>query len=379
MKEKILKVLALSTYPTDAAATRFRIAQFKSFLLDRGVEVELHSFLTSEQFRMLYSSKDIASKIASLTSSLIKRFALATATRQFDLILIQREAMFFGPAFFEWLYSRIGDLPIVLDLDDATYVAYESPTYGKIGSLLKFFGKTDRLIDRADLVICGNRFIEEYVRNRGKKAIVIPTIVDTNVFLPVETKNDIPVVGWIGTHSTFQFLRSMLPVITELAKKHEFVLRVIGAGVAEIDLPGVKVENLAWKLEREVEDFQSFDIGLYPIEGADNLDVAWLAGKSGFKAIQYFAVGLPFVMTPVGVSAEMGEPGITHFNARTHDEWFDALDKLLSDDVLRRKMGTAGREHSLATYSLEHYSSVLARALLDVKDKAKSATKKAAN
>lgn len=369
MTDKTLKVLALSTYPTDAAATRFRVVQFESLLLERGVEVELRSFLTSEQFRMLYSSKNILSKVVSLSSSVIKRLALAVATRQFDLILLQREAMFFGPAFFERLYSQIGGLPIVLDLDDATYVSYESPTYGRVGSLLKFFGKTDRLIDRSDLVICGNRFIEEYVRNRGKKTIVIPTIVDANVFLPEKNKNEVPVVGWIGTHSTFPFLESLFPVLSDLAKKHKFQLKIVGSGRADIDLPGVSFENLQWDLQREVADFQSFDIGLYPMDGIGKLDPAWLAGKSGFKAIQYLAVGIPFVMTPIGVGAEIGEDGKTHFNANTPEDWYNSLDALLSDASLRRSMGRRGREYSIANYSLDRYADILADNLFAVAEK----------
>ena len=78
-------------------------------------------------------------------------------------------------------------------------------------------------------------------------------------------------------------------MLQELARTHRFKLRIVGAGTNDMSIPGVDVENLDWKLEREVQDFQSFDIGLYPIDPslyAEN----WAAGKSGFKAIQYMAV-----------------------------------------------------------------------------------------
>lgn len=364
-----MKILALASYPERSAATRFRVSQYVGYLNENDIAVTLVPFLSDRQFRDLYLGSSLQRKLLDTAGAVLRRVGLTMNVSSFDLMFVQREAMFFGPAFFEWLYAKVGRLPIVLDLDDATYVAYESPTYGKLGSLLKFFGKTDRLIDRAELVIAGNRFIAEYAEGRGAKTVVIPTIVDTEVFKPITRSNAIPVIGWIGTHSTYQFLRSIFPVLSELAKKHEFSLKIIGAGVKNVDLPGVNVENLEWSLEREVEDFQSFDIGLYPIEGAENLDAAWLAGKSGFKAIQYFAVGVPFVMTPVGVSAEMGEPGVTHFNASTHDDWFNSLDKLLSDQALRTYMGSAGREHSLDNYSLTRYASVLAEALRNVEAK----------
>ena len=86
---------------------------------------------------------------------------------------------------------------------------------------------------------------------------------------------------------------------------------------------GVAVENLRWNLEREVADFQSIDIGLYPIDEA--LYAGWASGKSGFKAVQYMAVGVPYVATPVGGSVEIGEVGVTHLFASKPDDWYRSL------------------------------------------------------
>ena len=109
----------------------------------------------------------------------------------------------------------------------------------------------------------------------------------------------------------------------------------------------MNVETLNWSLEREVEDFQSFDIGLYPI-----VDDGWSAGKSGFKAIQYMAVGIAYVVTPLGACAEIGEPGVTHLCASSRDEWCGALRRLLHDGELRRRMGRDGRQHVLQNYAI---------------------------
>ena len=82
------------------------------------------------------------------------------------------------------------------------------------------------------------------------------------------------------------------------------MLKVVGAGRDEVSIPGVKVENETWEMGREVADFQSIDVGLYPLDAS--LYAGWAAGKSGFKAIQYMGVGVPYVATPVGASAEIG-------------------------------------------------------------------------
>ncbi|MGE3468470.1 MAG: glycosyltransferase [Pyrinomonadaceae bacterium] len=196
--------------------------------------------------------------------------------------------------------------------------------------------------------------------------MVIPTIADTDVFCPVENRHDIPVVGWVGTHSTFPFLEFLFPVLERLAAKHEFVLKVVGSGRDEIKIEGVKIENLSWSLEREVADFQSLDIGLYPITVSDSASEEWLKGKSGFKAIQYLAVGVPFVMSPVGVCAEMGEANVTHIEAATEEDWFGAVDRLLCDPTLRSTMGAAARRHSVEHYSVPVHAKALAEALRSV-------------
>lgn len=282
--------------------------------------------------------------------------------------MVQREAMFIGPAVFEWIYAKLGRLPMLLDLDDATYISYRSPTFGRVGSLLKFFGKTDNLIRRASSVSCGNRFIAEYVESKGTRAVIIPTVVDLDEFKPRETNVEagLPVLGWIGTHSTFPFLESIFPVLEKLAREHPFRLRIVGSGRAVVEIKGIEIENREWSLDREVEDFQSLDIGLYPITKSDSANDQWIQGKSGFKAIQYMAVGVPFVVSPVGVAAETGVPGETHFNASTAEDWYNSLKILVSSPADRQRMGEAGRKFSLENYSVPVQADLLAQTLFDV-------------
>lgn len=358
-----MKVLGICSFPVEAAATRFRMAQYVEPLREHGVELTIRPFLSGRQFRAFYGRSGMGGKIVGMAGPLIGRITDIFDARKYDVLFVQREAMMFGPAVFERLYQTAGSLPFILDLDDATYVPYVSPSYGRAGSFFKFFGKTDSLIKRADLVICGNRFIAEYVESKGAKAVVIPTVADTDIFCPVERSNEIPVVGWIGTHSTFPFLESLFPVLEKLAEKHRFKLRIVGAGNKDINIDGVEIENLDWSLAREATDFQALDIGLYPVTVSDSANEQWILGKSGFKAIQYLAVGIPFVMSPVGVCAEIGEANVTHFNAVTPEDWYNSLSRLIEDADLRETFGAAGRKYSLEHYSLAVHAAGLADAI----------------
>ncbi|HYU98244.1 MAG TPA: glycosyltransferase family 4 protein [Pyrinomonadaceae bacterium] len=363
-----MKVLGLASYPIEAAATRYRLQQFVEPLAKRGIALTIKPFLNSEQFATLYQPRALISKTLGLGGAGLLRIAAGLAARRADVVLVQREAMIFGPPLIEWLAVRLFKCPMVLDLDDATYVPYTSPTYGKFGQALKWFSKTDDLIGWASIVTCGNRAIAEYAESKGAITRIIPTVVDTDVFVPrqrVSPLTDEPVVlGWIGTHSTFPYLRAVFPVLQGLAKTHPFKLKIVGAGTSMVNIPGVEVENLEWRLEREVADFQSFDVGLYPIDPSLYAE-KWAAGKSGFKAIQYMAVGIPFVAAPVGAMAEIGEAGVTHFHATSNDEWFRKLELLLADARLRQTMGASGRRHAVEHYSLSEQADKLARALHD--------------
>lgn len=336
------------------------MAQFVEPLKKHGIELEISPFLDAKQFGEFYKGSGILTKASGTLGPVLKRIGQLGTVGKYDLIFVQREAMFFGPALFEWLYKSTSGAPVVLDLDDATYIRYVSPRYGKTGSLLKFFGKTDNLIKRSAAVMCGNRFIAEYVESKVAKAAVIPTVVDTDKFQPVEKINDTPVLGWIGTHSTFPFLQTLFPVLEELAEIHRFVLKIVGAGKKNIKVKGVEVRNLDWELNREIEDFQTLDIGLYPMTVTDSANRQWLQGKSGFKAIQYMAVGVPFVMSPVGVGGEIGMPGETHFNAEADEDWYNSLNKLLSDADLRTQMGRNAREHSIENYTVAEQAGKMA-------------------
>jgi glycosyltransferase involved in cell wall biosynthesis len=333
--------------------------QFIEPLARRGIELSVYPFLDSRLHGSLYKRSQWPRTAAGLALASVRRVRELWRARKVDVLFVQREAMMFGPPVIEWLAINLDHCPMVLDLDDATYVAYKSPTYGRLASMLKWFGKTNDLIRWSRLVICGNREIAAYVEGKGRPAVVIPTVVDTDQFQPMQRQQvDVPVIGWVGTHSTYPYVKTIFPVLERLAREHRFRLRLVGTGEDNINIPGVEIENRAWKLDREIADFQSLDIGIYPIVEDD-----WSVGKSCFKAIQYMAVGVPFVVSPVGVCQDIAQTNQTHFVARTQDEWFTHLSRLLTDETLRRRMGETGRSYAIDHYSIDVHVPKLAEAL----------------
>lgn len=354
-----LRVLALATYPIEAAASRYRIVQFIKPLAARGIDVTFSPFLDAPLFAALYEPRRLLFRLPRLIWRLLRRLGDVVRASRADVVWIQREAMLFGPPVIEWLIARVLGKPVVLDLDDPTYVPYVSPIYGRFATWLKWPSKADTLIRWSRSVIAGSMTVADYA---GAKSVIVPTVVDLNVFKPNVFKpggaagSPPPVVGWIGTHGTFPYLESILPVLAKLARERDFRLRIIGSGQTTVAVP--RAELKPWRLEDELSDVQSFDVGLYPIT-----EDRWSVGKSGFKAVQYMAAGVPFVMSPVGVSTSIGVDGSTHFLARTPDEWYGRLSALLGDAGLRRTMGEAARKFAEEHYGVEQHAGRIAEVL----------------
>lgn len=340
-----MKLLVLTPNPSSAASTRFRLEQFFPRLARAGVTAELHPFLDEEAFQMLYRRGSALSKLGAALRAVAGR--VIDLARAIDArgVLIHREAALVGPPLIEALLTWGLHRPVIFDLDDAVWVPYASPTYGRLLSqMLKVPGKTRFTMAHAATIIAGNRHIADYARRFNPQVEIIPTVVDTDEFHPKAPSNPVPVLGWIGTHSSLQYLRSIVPALQELARRRRFVLRVVGA---TLDASGVTVENVPWTLAREVAEFQSLDVGLYPL-----VEDAWSLGKSGFKAIQYMACAIPVVASPVGATTEMIRDGENGFFARGKEEWVARLEQLLDSAELRRQMGARGRAEAVARWSL---------------------------
>lgn len=353
-----MKVLAVATYPISAACTRLRIAQYIDPLRNRDIDVRLLPFLDERGFADLYDRGRWFLTGLRLAAGLVRRVAQLPRLAVADAVFVQREAMLVGPPWFEWMARRLFRRPLIVDLDDATFLDQTSPVYGRLATLMKGRGKTNRLIDLAEIVICGSERIAEHVRARGGTAVVLPTIVDTALFAPATHRepSDVPVIGWIGSHSTWPYFEAIIPVLERLAETHRFRVRVVGSGRSSVSIRGVEVENLRWSQAREADDFRTLDIGVYPLPGSD----PWAEGKSGLKAIAYLSVGVPFVASPVGIVATIGEAGKTHLPASTSDQWYEALAELLTDAARRKTMGKAGRDYALAHYTIDGFASRIA-------------------
>lgn len=339
----VVRVLAFTKYGSLAASTRQRFMQFEPALAEAGIQVRYSSLLDNAYLRRLVeggraSPLSVARRYARRAADLLK-------ARSFDLVWVHCEYFPYLPAFVEALAARVAGKPFVYDYDDAIFHMYDEARRPLVNGLLS--GKLEPLLRRAEACLCGNEYLRSYAARFNPHALVVPTVVDTHVYRPIAGDPSRLVIGWIGSPSTWCNVRPLLSVLREVCESRGVTFRAVGAGIeAEEDrFPGLELVD--WDEATEVAEVQGFTVGIMPL-----LDLPFQRGKSGYKLIQYMACGLPVVASPVGVNAEIVRDGDNGFLATGPEQWLRALNALLDDADLRRRMGARGRERAVTDYSL---------------------------
>jgi glycosyltransferase involved in cell wall biosynthesis len=119
------------------------------------------------------------------------------------------------------------------------------------------------------------------------------------------------------------------------------------------------VEYIPWSPANEVETIQGMTVGLMPID-----DTLWSRGKCSYKMLLYMSCGIPVVVSPYGMNAEVLAKGSVGCAAASQSDWADTLLLLLGNREMGAEMGREGRRVVEASYSLRTLASRMAAYLL---------------
>ncbi len=351
----MLKVLLLSRYGRLAASTRYRFCQYLPYLKEQGIVVTEAPFLDDGYLRNYYAGGSRTSP-SYLFKAYSKRLAHLFTAATYDLVWVHLEALPWVPGWME--NALLGNrTPYVVDYDDAWFHCYDQHPSFLVREILK--KKIDRVMRKATLVVAGNEYIAARAEDAQAQRIeILPTVIDLAGYpLSPQPNNEAFTIGWIGTPPTVRHLKSIHPALKLICQ--EPTTRVIAIGDESLKLDGVNLEARPWNQQTEVQELQSFDVGIMPL-----IDSVFERGKCGFKLIQYMACARPVIASPIGVNQRIIKDGYNGFHATTTEEWLQAFGRIKEQKEIRNALGQAGREVVERHYCLQVTAPKLANLLI---------------
>ncbi len=349
------KILFIAAHRLDRSpGQRFRFEQYFSYLNQNGYECSFSFLISEKDDKYFYSKGNYLKKALILIKSIFIRLKDVLTSGRYDIIFIQREAFITGSTLFERLFSW-SSAKLIFDFDDSVWLLQKTDRSANKNLLwLKNPSKTSKIIKMSDMIFAGNQYLADYAASFNKNIVIIPTTIDIHEYQSgSEKKNSgIICIGWSGSFSTIDHFTLALPALKSIKNKYQdrVTFKVIGDGNYTNEELGIK--GIAWNKQDEIKELSFIDIGIMPLP-----DDEWSKGKCGLKGLQYMALGIPTIMSPVGVNKLIIQDGENGFLASEKEEWVNKISKLIEDTELRMKIGEAGRKTVLENYSVDSQKS----------------------
>jgi glycosyltransferase involved in cell wall biosynthesis len=347
-----MKVLFVTQYGILAASSRTRVFHYLPYLASRGICYRVLTVLPDQGLAgsQLAVTRQVWRKLfyyfwASWRTLLCGLQGWWQA-KDCDLLFVQKVIW---PMPLRWLFRWQRPLA-VYDFDDAIFTTeVRRQNWLAAWKQRRNAAGLPAMLRLAELAIVENEYTARFAAAHCPRTAIITGPIDTRRYCPDHrpAERAVVVLGWIGSASTLPYLELIRKPLERLGRRFpQARLHVVGA--EQVQVEGIPVQAKPWSLEKEVEELRAFDIGLMPVP-----DDPWTRGKGGYKLLQYMAMGLPVVASPVGINRQIVTPGQEGFWAETEEEWEGCLARLIADPGLRRRMGALGRCKVEAEYALE--------------------------
>ncbi len=336
-----MKVLALTRYGRLGASSRLRSYQYQEPLAQHGIQFHIAPLFGDDYVRALYGR---SGRVGHAVKAFSRRLRDLLTARQYDAVWVEKEALPWVPAFVE-LSLLPRKTKLIVDIDDAVFHRYDCHRSAIVRSVLG--RKIDRVMARSDLVVAGNEYLADRAQKAGVRRVeIVPTVVDLGRYvMRPRPPGELVTVGWIGSPNTAGYLDIVKPALEDLSRT--IPLRALAIGARPDQVAGSRFEAVAWSEATEVEQISRFDIGIMPLP-----DSPFERGKCGYKLIQYMAMGMPVVASPVGANKTIVRSGVDGLFATESADWLSALTALCRSQQERQSMGASGRKRVEEHYDL---------------------------
>lgn len=243
-------------------------------------------------------------------------------------------------------WCEAGEKLCVWEADDDIFTVHKHPGHGNAYDDPETLPRMIRMIEASHLVTTTTEALARVYRKHNDHVVVLPnTIPDWMVDLPVgRVDGGRFVLGYTGSPSHMYDYESFGRVLERFVPRRaaSTVLRYYGADRRPVGLPPHWVTDVrGWtKLTEEYLRSLRMDVGVAPL-----LDTKFNRGKSGIKALEYGALGIPAVCADMPQYRNVVRPGQTGFLCRTTKSWVNVLESLAQDPHLVATVGDEARRH----------------------------------
>lgn len=345
MENKKLKILGLSLFGRKGASSRYRLYQYIPLLEKKGINVRVYPLINDRAYDVFMGMKKVTPAFRPFIRSflvitaMIKRFFHILKAGSYDAVYIQKDVL---PSLY-FMTLKMLNKNLIFDLDDAIYENHATvkPSLFSLDNLFFKMRKNNlfKTLRSANAVTVTVPYLAEYVKKFNQNVHVITGPIDCSVYKQTsEDTSNKTIIGWIGSPVTVKYVQNVLPAFVELQKKHSDIeFHIVGSKPFAAE--DINIKFFDWSEEKEIGLLSRFDIGIMPLTNDK-----WSKGKGGLKILQYFAMGIPVVCSPVGINEELVNDGINGYHAKSMSEWSEKLTYLAENEPLRKEFGNAGRK-----------------------------------
>ena len=255
--------------------------------------------------------------------------------------------------------------------EDYVGLKLDVPSYRHAISLCDYgMAPTSALADEmAKIVTSGRAFVHRngFGREHERLSLAAPA---------VRAGKPITIFYGCGTKSHKEEFRDLVePALVEIVARYGSRVHIVLAGytvtsdagrIWYVDgvIPSEALESIRqnvtligpiWDIDEYWSILKTCDINLAVLKKSAMSDC-----KSEIKWMEAAMFGIPSVVSGTMTHEEVIEPGVTGLICNTPEEWIAALDLLVGDEALRRRIGFAARQRVHDTYNILRMSENLA-------------------
>lgn len=248
--------------------------------------------------------------------------------------------------------ARLVGRETIFDIDD-------SPS--GVGRDPEAAARAIEMMKNCSAAVVGSHKLLDSCTEVNPSTYLVPSCVNLDYYKPRrrDRNRGHTTLGWIGNGINYKYdLLMLLRPLENLSARYDLRLTLIGAleqmeiheafsGLMNMEVQ--IIDSLDWADPMAVPAaISDFDIGLYPL-----LDNEYNKYKGGFKALEYMAMEIPVVASPVGEAKLIVQDGRDGFLVSNKMEWEDKLSYLVQNASARERMGKEGRDKVERHYSTQ--------------------------